>query len=172
MTTTTSRIPGLHRLTPLERLHKVAEIAGLGPEAVAHLANTGNLDAATADAMIENVIGTLNVPLGIATNLIVDGQEVLVPMATEESSVVAAVCNAARQCRNTGGFTTAMSGSLMIAQVQLVGVSNPEFARLRILEHRAEIEALCDETDPVLRAHGGGFRDLEVRVLAGRSGRW
>lgn len=170
MTTTTSRIPGLHRLTPLERLHKVAEIAGLGPEAVAHLANTGNLDAATADAMIENVIGTLNVPLGIATNLIVDGQEVLVPMATEESSVVAAVCNAARQCRNTGGFTTAMSGSLMIAQVQLVGVSNPEFARLRILEHRAEIEALCDETDPVLRAHGGGFRDLEVRVLAGRSG--
>jgi len=170
MSTTTSRIPGLHRLTLPERLQKVAEFTGLGQEAVVHLANTGNLDAASADAMIENVIGTMNVPLGIATNLIVDGEEVLVPMATEESSVVAAVCNAARRCRSTGGFTTAVSGSLMIAQVQLVDIPNPEFARLQILEHRADIEALCNKTDPVLHKHGGGFRDLEVRVLPGQSG--
>ncbi|WP_111498010.1 hydroxymethylglutaryl-CoA reductase, degradative [Marinobacter bohaiensis] len=170
MTTTTSRIPGLHKLSPRERLQKVAETAGLGDDAIAHLADTGNLDAATADSMIENVIGTLNIPLGVATNMVVDGQEVLVPMATEESSVVAAVCNAARQCRGSGGFTTAMSGSLMIAQVQLVGVTNPEFARLQILEHKSDIQAICDDTDPVLLKHGGGFRDVEVRVLEGRDG--
>lgn len=170
MTTKTSRIPGLHKLSPQERLQKVAEAAGLGDGVLSHLGNTGNLEAATADSMIENVIGTLNIPLGIATNMVIDGEEVLIPMATEESSVVAAVCNAARQCRSTGGFTTAMSGSLMIAQVQLVGVSNPEFARLQILEHKADIQAICDETDPVLVKHGGGFRDIEVRILEGRTG--
>lgn len=170
MATTTSRIPGLHKLAPKERLQKVAEAAGLGNDAVAHLENTGNLDAGIADSMIENVIGTLNIPLGVATNMLVDGEEVLIPMATEESSVVAAVCNAARQCRSTGGFVTAMSGSQMIAQVQLVGVPNPEFARLQILEHKADIKAICDETDPVLLKHGGGFRDIEVRILEGRTG--
>lgn len=170
MTIETSRIPGLHKLAPKERLQKVVEAAGLDKEVLTHLGNTGNLDAATADSMIENVIGTLNIPLGIATNLVIDGEEVLVPMATEESSVVAAVCNAARQCRSTGGFTTAMSGSLMIAQVQLVGISNPEFARLQILEHKADIKTICDETDPVLLKHGGGFRDIEVRILKGRTG--
>lgn len=170
MTTKTSRIPGLHKLSPRERLEKVVEAAGLSPDVVAHLGNTGNLDAATADSMIENVIGTLNVPLGVATNMLIDGKDVLVPMATEESSVVAAVCNAARQCRSSGGFYTAMSGALMIAQVQLVGVSNPEFARLQILEHKADIKAICDETDPVLLKHGGGFRDIEVRILDGRTG--
>lgn len=170
MTTKTSRIPGLHKLSPRERLEKVVEAAGLSPDVVAHLGNTGNLDAATADSMIENVIGTLNVPLGVATNMLIDGEDVLVPMATEESSVVAAVCNAARQCRSSGGFYTAMSGALMIAQVQLVGVSNPEFARLQILEHKADIKAICDETDPVLLKHGGGFRDIEVRILDGRTG--
>ncbi|WP_129139519.1 hydroxymethylglutaryl-CoA reductase, degradative [Modicisalibacter coralii] len=170
MTTTTSRIPGLHKLSPAERLERVAKAAGLGADAVAHMRNTGNLDSATADSMIENVIGTMNVPLGVATNMLIDGRDVLVPMATEESSVVAAVCNAARQCRSTGGFTTAMSGAQMIAQVQLVGVSNPEFARLQILEHFADIKALCDETDPVLLKHGGGFHDIEVRILPGRTG--
>ncbi|MEQ5837501.1 hydroxymethylglutaryl-CoA reductase, degradative [Marinobacter sp. NFXS9] len=170
MTTTTSRIPGLHKLPPAERLEKVAEAAGLGADAVAHMRNTGNLDPATADSMIENVIGTMNVPLGVATNMLIDGRDVLVPMATEESSVVAAVCNAARQCRSTGGFTTAMSGAQMIAQVQLVGVTNPEFARLQILEHLSDIKAICDETDPVLLKHGGGFRDIEVRILSGRTG--
>lgn len=170
MKTKTSRISGLHNLPPKERLKKVVEAAGLNQEVLTHLGNTGNLDAATADSMIENVIGTLNIPLGIATNLVIDGEEVLVPMATEESSVVAAVCNAARQCRNTGGFTTAMSGSLMIAQVQLVAISNPEYARLQILEHRADIKTICDETDPVLLKHGGGFRDIEVRILEGRTG--
>lgn len=166
----TSRIAGFYKLPPEERVARVAEIAGLDEAAQAHLRNTGNLDAAAADAMIENVIGTMNIPLGVATNLVIDGEETLVPMATEESSVVAAVSNAARQCRDSGGITTSTSGALMIAQVQLVNVTNPEYARLQILEHRAEIKAICDDTDPVLLRHGGGFRDLEVRVMEGRRG--
>ncbi len=165
MTTTTSRIPGFYQLSPRERLRKVAAMSGLDADGEAHLADTGNLPAEIADSMIENVIGTLNLPIGVATNLLIDGEEPLVPMATEESSVVAAVCNAARQCRESGGFHTDTSSPVMIAQVQLIGVPNPVFARLRLLEARAEIKRICDATDPVLLKHGGGFRDLEVRVL-------
>lgn len=165
MAHSTSRIAGFYQLSPSERLAKVAEIAGLDDAGVAHLGNMGNLEPETADSMIENVIGTLNIPLGIATNLIIDGEEQLVPMATEESSVVAAVCNAARQCRDSGGFVTDAAEPVMIAQVQLVEVPNPEFARLKLLEAREEIRRICDATDPVLLKHGGGFRDLEVRVL-------
>lgn len=165
-----SRIAGFHRLAPAERIRAVASFAGLSDADCAHLADTGNLDATLADHLIENVVGTLNIPLGVATNLRIDGRDRLVPMATEESSVVAAVCNAARQCYEHGGFSTSMSGTQMIAQVQLLGLGDPEHARLQILERRDEIRALCDACDPVLLRLGGGFRDLQVRVLATRGG--
>jgi len=128
------------------------------------------LDLHLADHMIENVISTISIPVGIATNVKVDGRDVLVPMATEESSVVAAVCNSARQCYDAGGFITSVSGTEMIAQVQLVRVPDPENARIRILERKAEIAAICDGCDPMLVRLGGGFRDLEVRVLAAPGG--
>jgi hydroxymethylglutaryl-CoA reductase len=159
-----SRIAGFHKKSPRERLDLVAAFAELSPETVAQLAEFGNLDPGLADHLIENVVGTMNVPIGIATNMKVDGEDVLVPMATEESSVVAAVCNAARQTYERG-FTTSVSGNLMIAQVQAVEVRDPYAARLRILGQRDEIKAICDACDPVLVKHGGGFRDLEVRVL-------
>lgn len=166
-----SRISGFHRMSPRERLETVAAFAGLDAQAVEHLANTGNLDVGLADRLIENVVGTMNIPLGIATNMKIDGEDVLIPMATEESSVVAAVCNAGRQCYETGGFATSLSGTLMIAQIQAVGVADPHAARLRILERRDAIKEICDGCDPILLKLGGGFRDLEVRVLDTQGGR-
>ena len=148
----------------------MAAFCGLDEESVAQLAMPGNLDAHIADHMIENVVGTIAIPIGVATNMKVDGQDVLVPMATEESSVVAAVCNAAKQCYDAGGFTTSISGTLMIAQIQLLGVSDPQSARIRILERRDEIAAACNACDPLLVKLGGGFRDLEVRVVPTRGG--
>lgn len=165
-----SRIAGFHKQTILERIRLAGDFAGLDAQERRHLADTGNLSADVADRLIENVIGTVNVPLGVATNMRIDGRDRLIPMATEESSVVAAVCNAARQCYETGGFVTSMSGPLMIAQIQLVDVSDPENARLKILERRSEIQAICDDCDPVLVKLGGGFRDLEVRVIETRGG--
>lgn len=170
MTVASSRISGFHKLSPQGRLARVAELGGLSEDDATLIADTGNLPIDVANRMIENAVGAMPVPVGIATNMIVDGRDVLVPMASEESSVVAAVCNAARQCRDSGGFVTSMSGTLMIAQVQLVDVTDPENARIRILERRDEIQAVCDETDPVLIKFGGGFRDLEVRVLETASG--
>jgi hydroxymethylglutaryl-CoA reductase len=165
-----SRIGGFHKLSVAQRIERVAQFAGLAAEDQAQLSQTGNLPVETADHMIENFVGTMNIPMGVATNLRIDGRDRLVPMATEESSVVAAVCNAARQCYDAGGFVTSMSGTQMIAQIQLSGVSDPQHARVRILERREEIRSICDACDPVLVKLGGGFRDLEVRVLDTRGG--
>lgn len=165
-----SRMAGFHNLAIDQRVKVLADFADLSPEEQAHLLNTGNLPADMADHLIENVVGTMNIPLGVATNMRIDGVDRLIPMASEESSVVAAVCNAARQCYDNGGFVTSMSGTLMIAQIQLAGVSDPEHSRVRILERKHEIEQLCNECDPVLVGLGGGFRELEVRVISTQSG--
>ena len=165
-----SRISGFHRMSPEERLAAVEGFAGLDGDAMAQLARPGNLDPHVADHMIENVVSTISIPVGVATNVKVDGRDVLVPMATEESSVVAAVCNSSRQCYDAGGFTTSVSGQDMIAQIQLVGAADPEAARIRILERKAEIGAACDACDPMLVRLGGGFRDLEVRVVPAQGG--
>jgi hydroxymethylglutaryl-CoA reductase len=165
-----SRISGFHKMSLDERLSHVEKFAGLDQATKEQLAKPGNLDQDTADHMIENAIGTMSIPVGIAVNVKVDGRDVLVPMATEESSVVAAVCNSARQCYDSGGFITSTSGNLMIAQIQLVRVPDPENARIRIIERQEEIASICNACDPMLVQLGGGFRDLEVRVVRSQGG--
>jgi hydroxymethylglutaryl-CoA reductase len=160
-----SRISGFHKWSAEQRIDRVAAFAGLGEVERAQLAAPSNIDPELGDHMIENFVTTIAIPVGIATNLRVDGRDVLVPMATEESSVVAAVGNSARQCYDSGGFTTSMSGSEMIAQIQLLDLPDPHRARLVILERRDEIAAICDACDPVLVRLGGGFRGLEVRIV-------
>jgi hydroxymethylglutaryl-CoA reductase len=165
-----SRLSGFHALPPAERLKLVAAFAGLDEAALAHLGAPGNLPLAQADRMVENVISTMNVPLGVATNFLIDGRDVLVPMATEEASVIAAASNGARLCRDGGGVRTSTSGPLMMAQIQALGMPDPWSARGRILERRDEIAASCDAMDPKLLAVGGGFRDLVVSVIDTQSG--
>ena len=170
MSQPTSRLSGFYKLDQQQRLKVLQTFANLEESTLNHLANTGNTHFELVDRLVENAVGVMNVPLGIATNLRVDGRDVLVPMATEESSVIAAVGNAARQCRDSGGIFTSFSGSLMIAQVQLVNVSDPWAARARLLEQREQIAAICNATDPLLVKLGGGFRELEIRLLDSRSG--
>lgn len=166
----TSRISGFHKLPVAQRIEHVAAFAKLGDEHRRQLAAPSNIDTHLADHMIENMVTTIAIPVGIATNMRVDGRDVLVPMATEESSVIAAVGNSARQCYDSGGFTTSMSGTEMIAQIQLLDVPDPARARLLILERRAEIESICNACDPMLVGVGGGFRDLDVRLVETPSG--
>lgn len=171
MTKHSSRISGFHKLSISDRIDKTLAFAGIEDHSIAeHFLNTGNLPADLADRLIENTIGTMNIPIGVATNLLIDGEDYLVPMATEESSVVAAVCHAARQCYDSGGFVTSTSGTRMIAQIQLVDISDPESSRLAILERIEDIRSICDACDPVLVGLGGGFRELEVRVIRTASG--
>lgn len=163
-TTKSSRLSGFHKLSAAARLEQTATFAQLDSETVQHLGQMGPLSSDLADRLVENVISSFSVPLGIATSMKIDDGDYLIPMATEESSVVAAVSNAARQCYKQG-FHTSMSGTEMIAQIQLVGVSNPEESRLRILEKKDEISQICNECDPILLSLGGGFKDLEIRSL-------
>jgi hydroxymethylglutaryl-CoA reductase len=121
--------------------------------------------ASIADRMIENAVGTFSIPLGVAANFLVNGIDYLVPMATEEPSVVAAASNAALIAREKGGFRTSSTDPVMIAQVQILDVADPHGARLRLLEARDELIALANEQDPLLVQLGGGARDIEVRLL-------
>ena len=161
----TSRLPGFHKLTLNERLAKVAELAGLSEEDVKTLTKEGPLPLDLADKMIENVIGTMPLPLGIATNFLINGKDYLVPMAIEEPSVVAAASNAAKMCRAGGGIKSLATESLMISQIQLVNVPSPHTAKYIILERKKEIIDLANSTNPILLKVGGGVRDVEVRIL-------
>lgn len=170
MTKRSSRLSGFATLSRQERIAALAEWLPDGAKAADILTETGALPGDLVERMVENAIGVMPVPLGVATNMIVDHEDVLVPMATEESSVIAAVGNAAKRCRATGGFRTSYAGSLTIAQVQILDVADPHRARLEILRRFEEIRDLCNQVDPMLVELGGGLRDVEVRLLDGRHG--
>lgn len=163
--TKSSRIPGFYKLPVEERLKKVTEFANLTEEEVELLKKEGNLSLEIADRMIENVIGTMAYPFGIATNFLINGKEYLIPMVIEEPSVVAAASNAAKMTRNKGGIHTSSTGPIMIGQIQLVNVKDPYAQKMRILEEKEEILKIANEQDPVLIKFGGGAKDVEVRVI-------
>ncbi len=164
----TSRISGFYKLPPAERLKAAVEQSGLPPEEVSQV--EAGLTLEQADKMVENVIGLFQVPLGIATNFVIDGREVLIPMATEEPSVIAAASNGARMARSAGGFSTSSTGPVMRAQIQVTGVVDPFSARQAILLHRAELTAMANDKDPMLVKYGGGVKDIEVYVIDSRFG--
>jgi len=159
-----SRIPGFYKLSVEERLRKVAEFSGLSDDETKAVLNQG-LPLDVADRMIENVIGTFEMPLGIATNFLIDGKDYLIPMAIEEPSVVAAASNAARMAREGGGFTTDYTGSVMIGQIQVTKLADPVSAKFEVLRHREEIVERANECDPMLVNLGGGCKDVEARVI-------
>ena len=158
-----SRLPALHCLTPEERLALVARHADLSKTEQALLANGSSLNREQAGQMVENAISVFGLPMGIAPNLIINGRELLVPLAIEEPSVVAALGNAARIFRAGGGFCASSDEPLMIGQIQLLDVPDAEAALSAILEKKAELLALADESGGSIVARGGGARDLELR---------
>ena len=115
--------------------------------------------------MIENVVGVLPIPLGIAVNFLINNRDYLIPMAIEEPSVVAAASHAAKLARQTGGFHTSSTEPLMIGQIQLVKTHSPRDAEKQILAQKKEILDLANRQDPMLVSKGGGAKDLRVRIL-------
>lgn len=160
-----SRIPGFYKLNPAERLREIQLRAGLTEEEAAVLSGSMGLDVAQADRVSENVIGIFGLPLGIAVNFQVNGRDRLVPMAIEEPSVVAAASHAAKLVREGGGFAAEASDSLMIGQIQVLGLVDPDEAGDRLLAAREMLLSVANEQDPMLVELGGGARDLEVRAL-------
>jgi len=162
----TSRLPGFHRLSFQTRVDVLADRAGLSESERELLVRPEPLDLDTADAMIENAVGVFGLPLGIAANFLVNGRDYLVPMVTEEPSVVAAASNAARLVRAGGGFTAEADESLMIGQLQLIDVPSPELAVTRLRGQGESLLALARELQPRMVARGGGAREIEVELVA------
>jgi hydroxymethylglutaryl-CoA reductase len=160
-----ARLSGFYKLGLQERMNLLRQFADLTEEEAGALSGKAGLDPAQADHMIENVVGVFGLPLGIATNFMINGRDVLIPMAIEEPSVVAGASLAARLVRDGGGFKTSSDEPLMIGQIQVLDVSDPWSARFELLAARERILALANEQDPVMVKLGGGARDLEVRII-------
>jgi len=168
--TDNSELQGFYKLSMEERREILKKATSLTDEEVGTIANTGGLPAEVADHMIENVVGGYTYPLGVATNFRINGKDYLVPMALEEPSVVAAASNAAKMARVKGGFTVTNTGPVMIGQIQVVNVPNPEAARGKLVAKKAEILKKANDQDPMLVSLGGGAKDMNVKVLSSLKG--
>ena len=132
---------------------------------IENIKNTDALDISKADNMVENVIGRFTLPMGVALNFKINDKDYIIPMVSEEASVIAAASNAAKLARSSGGFYTSNTGSIMIAQIQIVGVKDVNYTRMVIYENKEKILKICNEIDPVLVKFGGGALDIDVRVI-------
>lgn len=168
--TKTSALKGFYKLSPKERLKIIADFSGLTNEEVSLLQNTGSLPESVANNMIENLVGVMPMPMGVAVNFKINDKDYLIPMAVEEASVVAAASNAAKMARIKGGFFSSNTGPVMRAQIQLVDVDDPHSARLKLFEARNQIIKMANEKDPVLVSLGGGMIDLEVHLIPSPEG--
>ena len=160
-----SRLPAFRNLTPVDRLTHLQQLLSLSDADATLLRAPGALPLDVADGMIENVLGTFELPYAIASNFQINGRDVLIPLVVEEPSVVAAASFMAKLARPAGGFLTSSSAPLMRAQVQIVGVKDPYNARLSLLSNKDEIIALANSKDQLLNKLGGGCRDIEVHTF-------
>lgn len=163
--TKTSVISGFYKLPIKERLAIVKDFAGLTDDEIALLENTGAVSFDTVNHMVENVIGVFPEPLGIAVNFQINGKDYLIPMATEEPSVIAAACYAAKMVRDGGGFHASSTAPIMIGQVQVVGLKDAAEAKKRVLAGKADILKKANDQDPVLNSFGGGAKDLDAKII-------
>ena len=160
-----SNYSGFYKLSVEERLDEVVKFANLDKEDIENIKNTDALDISKADNMVENVIGRFTLPMGVALNFKINDKDYIIPMVSEEASVIAAASNAAKLARSSGGFYTSNTGSIMIAQIQIVGVKDVNYTRMVIYENKEKILKICNDIDPVLVKFGGGALDIDVRVI-------
>ena len=154
-----------YELSPQERLDWLARETGLPKESLDSLSGQAGLTSEGADHMIENVVGTFALPIGVAQNFLVNGREVLVPMAIEEPSVVAAASYMAKLARAGGGFTASSDEPHMIGQMQILDLKDISQARQALEAHKQELLEAASGIDPLLQKLGGGPRDVIVREM-------
>jgi hydroxymethylglutaryl-CoA reductase len=161
----TSRLPGFYKRSLAERAAIIGQWGNLTPEEQAALLGVSGLNAAQADHMIENVVGVYALPLGIATNFLINGKDYLVPMVIEEPSVVAALGNAARLFREGGGFTASSDEPVMIGQIQVLDLADVYVAAGAVMAQRDRLMAEANQVSSSIVQYGGGARDIQVRPI-------
>jgi hydroxymethylglutaryl-CoA reductase len=166
-----SELHGFYKKSLEERLELVREFSGLEDKDIAVLRKFGAMDFGTADMISENVIGTQQLPLGIATNFQINGKDYLIPMSVEEPSIIAAASKIAGIARKSGGFSAGADSPVMIGQIQIVGAGDAGKAKERIAEKKAELIEKANAFDPVLVKFGGGAKDIQVREIESKRGK-
>jgi hydroxymethylglutaryl-CoA reductase len=155
----------LRHLDMRARRAYVAETCEIDLAELASVLDTGGIGPETADKMVENALGLMGMPFGVATHFRVNGRDYLVPMAIEEPSVVAAASHAAKRVREGGGFLATSTDPIMIAQIEVHDVADPAAAIERVVAARDEILAVADRAIPTLVERGGGARGVTTRDL-------
>ncbi len=156
---------GFHRLPRSERLRRVQSLCELSEHELGVLSGENPMSFDIAEHLIENVVGYFSMPLGVATNFTIDGRDLLIPMAVEETSIIAAASATAKWIRREGSIRTYSKGSLIIGQVQLPQVKNISFARRVLHEQRDLLMGLANACIPGLVSRGGGVRDIAIREV-------
>ncbi len=170
MSVENSRLSGYFRLSVSERRQIVADSADLSQQQIDALAAHGELSEDAANNMIENVIGTMSLPVGVATNFVIDGKHYLIPFCLEESSVVAAASNMAKRCLSKGGFTTNNDAPMMIGQLQILQVPDIPMAISAIENSKEDLMKICNDRPSTMIKLGGGCKDIEMKVIETLSG--
>ena len=159
-----ARMPGFHRLPIEERLDAAAAFAQLTHDDKNILRNSGGLTHQLIDALVENGVGSFALPMGIATNFLINGEEKLIPMAVEESSVIAAASHGAKLARLGGGFIASSTDSIMTGQMQFFVKSAADLGRV-LEDHKERIITHGNLCIPRLFERGGGVRDISWRFI-------
>ncbi len=160
-----STINNIRNLSPQQRLEVISQISDGNGDLLKALKGEGALSLKVADGMIENVVGRFELPLGIATNFLVNGKDYLIPMAVEEPSVVAAASHMAKLARMNGGFQAYSDRPIMRGQIQVMDLKDLDASKTKILEHKNELILAANEKDKILVDLGGGCEDLEVHLF-------
>ncbi|NCV19671.1 MAG: hydroxymethylglutaryl-CoA reductase, degradative [Rhodobacterales bacterium] len=165
MSTNSSNIKNMRNLSPQQRLEAVSKAINCDQDLLNDLKGEGSLPLKIADGMIENVVGRFELPLGIATNFLVNGKDYLIPMAVEEPSVVAAASHMAKLARTSGGFQAVSDRPIMLGQIQVMDLEDLYASKTKILEYKNELILAANEKDKILVNLGGGCEDLEVHLF-------
>lgn len=160
-----SRIPGFYKMTVDERKKHIIDLYNFSEEDATQLLDHLSLPEETADKMIENVVGTFSLPLGLGLNFTIDEKDYIIPMAVEEPSIIASASYIAKIVREAGGFKTEATERIMIGQIQVVGCPDFNKAKQAILEEKETLIQAANEAYPSLVKRGGGAEDLEVRMI-------
>jgi len=166
-----SRIPEFYKLSVPERVRAVHERGLLSQDDYLSLVRGDHvLKIQTADKMIENVIGVMGLPVGLALNFLINDKDFVVPLVVEEPSIVAALSSAAKTVRRAGGFTAVSTDPILVGQIQVVGVHHAAKVNASLLQRKQEILNLANSLHPKMVARGGGAKDMEVHIHPDPSG--
>lgn len=159
-----SRLPGFYELPITERVKVAQAFAALHDHEADQLSKFGALTPELTDVFIENAIGTFALPLGLATNFRINGTDVLVPMAVEETSVLAAASHGAKLARAGGGFVATSTDPIMTGQIQLILTGAADFDAI-LEDRRDDLLAYANRGHERLVERGGGAKDITWRYI-------